>query len=128
MAASEGVTSVEPDPRPALALQDEGWQVAGTRCAACGHPSIERGPRCAACRCAVNPVWFGPSGTVWSWTTVRIAAPGREPPYTLAYVDLVDGPRILAHVDGALEATAIGAPVRIVGRTPLGDTLVEVGM
>lgn len=127
MTAGGGGTSVEPDPRPALALQDAGWQVAGTRCTACGHPSVERGPRCAVCGCTVDPAWFGPSGTVWSWTTVRIASTGREPPYTLAYIDLVDGPRILAHVDGALDLAAVDAPVRIIGHTSLGDTLVEVG-
>lgn len=68
---------------------------------------------------------FGPEGTVWSSTVVRIPVPGRAPPYALVYVDLDDGPRVLAHHDGA-DAAPIGARVRLLEAAPDGDVRVEV--
>lgn len=62
---------------------------------------------------------FGPEGVVWSATVVRVPLPGRAPPYGLAYVDLDDGPRVLAHVQG--ETVPIGARVRLRGVTRHGD-------
>ncbi len=64
---------------------------------------------------------------------VRVAVPGRTPPYGLAYVDLDDGPRILAHVadsrsadDDPIVRVAPGARVQLAGATELGDVLVTV--
>jgi hypothetical protein len=48
----------------------------------------------------------------------------RTGPYTLAYVDLDDGPRVLAHV--RTRPVAIGDRVRLRGHSPLGDPQVEV--
>lgn len=67
---------------------------------------------------------------------VRVPVPGRTPPYGLAYVDLDDGPRILAHVaddvadhgtvDGSpVERVAPGTRMRVSGSTDLGDVQVE---
>ena len=74
---------------------------------------------------------FGPSGTVWSSTVVRVPVPGRTPPYGLAYVDLDNGPRVLAHVadtgtDAGTERVPPGTRVTIVGETLDGDVLVAV--
>jgi uncharacterized OB-fold protein len=61
---------------------------------------------------------------------VRVPVPGRTPPYGLAYVDLDDGPRLLAHVhqpddDGADTARlAPGTRVSLIGATDVGDVLV----
>lgn len=57
-------------------------------------------------------------------TVLRVPVPGREPPYALAYIDLDDGPRILAHVDDTTEALAPGRRVLVAGSTPQGDPLV----
>jgi uncharacterized OB-fold protein len=38
-------------------------------------------------------------GVVYATTTIHVATPGHEAPYTLAYVDF-DGGRVLAPVDG----------------------------
>jgi uncharacterized OB-fold protein len=53
---------------------------------------------------------------------VRIPVPGRTPPYALAYVDLDDGPRVLAHADDPVD---IGARVRLAASRD-GDVRVEV--
>jgi uncharacterized OB-fold protein len=55
----------------------------------------------------------------------RVPLPGRDPPYVLAYVDLDDGPRVLAHVPGPAERVPVGSRVRVAGRSELGDLTVE---
>jgi len=116
-----------PDPRPAVAPDDTGvTRLHGARCTSCGHPLLVHPPRCARCLGPLAPARFGPAGTVWSSTVVRIGVPGRTPPYTLAYVDLVDGPRILAHVAGHTERVAVGTAVRLVPSSREGDLVVEV--
>ncbi|HEX8754087.1 MAG TPA: OB-fold domain-containing protein, partial [Solirubrobacterales bacterium] len=69
------------------------------------------------------PALCGPLGTVWAATVVRIPVPGREPPYGLAYVDLEDGPRVLAHAPGE-EPLAVGSAVRLGPLGPAGDLTV----
>jgi len=93
-------------------------RVAGLRCSACRYPVVGSAPHCPVCRGSLETGLFGPEGTVWSHTTVRVAVSGREPPYTLAYVDLDDGPRILAHAAGPVE---VGDRVRLTGTTADGD-------
>ena len=86
----------------------------GARCSACGHALALRVARCTRCRAAaLEAARFGPDGTVWSTTTLHVAGGGRTAPYTLAYVDLDDGPRVLAHVAGG--RVAVGARVRLAG-------------
>jgi len=100
------------DPRPQLANRDGSAVVSGVRCTACSLPVAFSRPRCPACHGEVVPAQFGPTGVVWSATVVRIATPGREPPYALAYVDLDDGPRVLAHLSGD-HAPDVGTRVRL---------------
>lgn len=114
-----------PDPRPRLLPRGDAAVVAGVRCTACGLPVAFARPRCPACRGPVEPAEFGPGGTVWSATVVRIPVPGREPPYALAYVDLDDGPRVLAHLPGT-EAPDVGTRVRLTGPSPDPDLRAEV--
>ncbi|MBC9734312.1 OB-fold domain-containing protein [Nocardioides sp. zg-578] len=82
-------------------------------------------PVCAACAGPVAEARFGPRGVVWSSTVVRIPVGDRTPPYALAYVDLDEGPRILAHVAGEPVAAAVGSTVRLVAPVD-GDVVVEV--
>ena len=114
------------DPRPEIHRTAEGdWVVVGRRCRTCAEPVAYAWPRCPACGAEVEPAHFGPRGTVWSSTVVRIAVPGHTPPYSLAYVDLEDGPRVLAHVPGE-EPAPIDARVRLTGASDAGDLQVEV--
>ena len=111
------------DPRP----QVRDHVVQGSRCANCGYQMAVQPPRCPVCsEEPMEVAEFGPGGTVFASTVLRIPVPGRTPPYRLAYVDLDDGPRILAHATGADDGPLVpGARVRIVGRTDDGDPLVE---
>ncbi|WP_255411489.1 Zn-ribbon domain-containing OB-fold protein [Georgenia sp. SYP-B2076] len=114
-----------PEPRPATAV-DAGGQVrlAGWRCTRCVHPLALRAPWCPLCRGDLREHDFGPHGTVWSSTVVRVPLPGREPPYALAYVDLDDGPRVLGHLSSP-HRLPVGAAVTLRGSSALGDLLFD---
>lgn len=114
--ADEAATA---DPRPRFAPDG---RLLGGRCRTCGYSVAAPVRRCPACReDAVEPAVFGPRGTVWSSTTLHVATPVRRAPYALAYVDLDDGPRILAHADAA---PPIGGAVVLDGTTADGDVRV----
>lgn len=78
---------------------------------------------CPRCLGACDPRSFGPGGVVWASATVHLRVGDRTPPFTLAYVDLDDGPRILATVQPSVELLA-GVRVRIIGTDVHGDILV----
>lgn len=110
------------DPRPDAT--PEGLK--GGRCVACGYPMLYRPPLCPACgRSTVEAATFGPAGTVWSSTVLRVRVADRKPPAVLAYVDFDGGPRALVHVGGTGDQPLLpGARVRLLGRDDRGDPLV----
>ena len=108
------------DPRP----QIRGQAVVGARCAACRYPTAPAAPWCPACQHGeLIPAEFGPGGTVWSSTLVQIPVGRWKPPYALAYVDLDDGPRVMAHLEVA-KLQPVGSRVRIIGSDEGGDLIV----
>jgi uncharacterized OB-fold protein len=120
-----GATETLPraDPRPAV----EGDVLVGARCVACGHAHAVRLRRCSRCGDELEEARFGPDGTVWATTTLHVASGPRAAPYTLAYIDLDDGPRVLAHVkDGPELKLQVAERARLAGRTAHGDPQVEV--
>jgi uncharacterized protein len=108
------------DPRPEV----RGERVIGARCRACGYPTAPAAPWCPSCQSRdLEPVEFGPGGTVWSSTLVHIPVGRWKPPYALAYIDLDDGPRVLAHLQDPTTVRA-GTRVHIVGGDD-GDLIVS---
>jgi uncharacterized OB-fold protein len=98
------------------------------RCTACGEASWYPRPICPLCHSA-ETVWERASGhaTVYSFSVVRRGggAYAKRAPYILAYVDLVEGPRLMTNiVDCAPEDIAIGQEVAMIfHRTPGGTAL-----
>lgn len=62
-------------------------------------------------RGADRPEFVG--GRLYTWSTVYVSA-SRPVPYTLGYVDLDDGLRVLARLDGDPGALRMDGPVRLV--------------
>lgn len=87
-----GLADPSHDPRPRVEATDASVQVIGVRCPAWGWGSAVQDVACSACGGDTEPARFGPTGTVWSWTVVRIPVADLEAPYALAFVDLDDGP------------------------------------
>lgn len=109
------------DSRPVLA----DGRVAGVRCVECRYPSPQGGqPWCPVCYSKLDIASFEPTGTVWSSSTVGIPVGNRRPPFALAYVDLDDGPRVLAHLATG-GSVPIGTRVAITGVDD-GDLVVDV--
>lgn len=111
---------VPADPRPTV----DGQHISGVQCEECGRASAFVDARCRRCQGAVRAAQFGLGGTVWASTTVHLTVDHREPPFTVAYVDLDNGPRVLALVSGE-QSVPPHTRVNLVGEVQ-GDLLVEV--
>lgn len=68
-----------------------------TRCWALAYPCHEVCHRCGGGDTA--PAAIGGTGVLYSWSTVHVSS-ARATPYTLGYVDLADGVRVLALIEG----------------------------
>lgn len=97
----------------------------GMRCDDCGYAVAFWRPRCPLCKGRLAETRFGPEGIVWSATVVHVPIADQMPPYGLAYVDLDNGPRILAHTISTARPLAVGTRVRLVGTTGQSDMRVE---
>jgi uncharacterized OB-fold protein len=115
-----------PDPRPVVVAANGEPRIQGMSCVSCGYPTFGAVERCPVCRGVSEPAQFGPGGTVFAATVLRVPVPGRTPPYALAYVDLDAGPRILAHVDRTDSAPNPRDRVQLIGTTSEGDPLVTL--
>ena len=116
-----------PGPRPAIAPGAGGTQLLGGRCVACGLPNPTTAPRCPRCGGSTTHAVFGPDGVVWATSTIHVASGDRDTAYTVAYVDIDDGPRLLAHVVGGPDLSLrIGERVRLVELSEHADPQVEV--
>ena len=115
------------DPRPEFVKEGERYLLVGGRCRSCGLASAYVPPICPCGQAGqVESCGFGPGGTVFSSTVLHIPVSERPPPTCLAYVDVDDGPRILAHVELALGVAPLpGDQVFLAGRNSLGDPIVK---
>lgn len=108
------------DPRPVL----DGDAVLGVRCGTCRYPVAQTGvPWCPACYDPVALARFAAAGTVWSSTVITIPVGPLRPPFSLAYLDLDDGPRILVRL-AEPGVVPIGTRLRIT-RAEGGDLIAE---
>ncbi len=91
-------------------------RLTGIRCASCGELAIPPKELCPGCQQRVwEPVPLGGTGTVVSFTVIRVAPRGRaaETPYAVAVVKLEEGVSLLGRVvDIPLEALKAGLPVK----------------
>jgi uncharacterized protein len=60
----------------------------------------------------MDPISFGPSGTLYAYATVHVSS-SRPTPYTLGYVDFDNGIRVLAIVEAGDTPLACDAPVEL---------------
>ncbi|MEO6504779.1 MAG: OB-fold domain-containing protein [Terrimesophilobacter sp.] len=113
--------------RPVVVQRGSTWLILGARCPNCHQSYGIKVYRCSVCSSVVEEQLFGPRGTIWSHTTIAIPVPDRESPYTIAYVDLDDGPRVLAIVPN-IEASRVGVGARVTlsGMTTTSDPLVAL--
>lgn len=92
----------------------DGRLLAGSECTACGTRMAGAREVCSTCTSqALETVGLGPDGVLYSFTTIHVS-PTSANPYTLGYVDLAQGARVLAPLEGPLDTLSCGQPVRLV--------------
>lgn len=71
-----------------------------SRCTSCRTEHFPPKPSCPDCSSsAVESLVLPRTGTLHSWTTVRIPAPGIEAPFLLGEVDLPNGIRVVGRLE-----------------------------
>jgi uncharacterized OB-fold protein len=85
-------------------------------CAECGYRRWPPGPLCPECQ-AEGGTWtqVRPSGVLWSVATYHRAldrAFAQDVPYSVALVELDDGPRMYGRISGDPETLVLDAPVQ----------------
>jgi uncharacterized OB-fold protein len=90
-------------------------RLAAGKCKSCGALSFPRSQVCPACLSdEIGETHLASEGVLYSFATVHQAPRNWIVPYHLGYVDLTDGIRVLAHIDGE---PVIGGKVRLgIGR------------
>lgn len=94
-------------------------RLAGSRCASCGETALGQRSLCPNCgRETVTPLALGQRGVLWTYTVVRHRPPGNykgpEPfiPFGLGLVELPEGLRVMATIEGHVENFKIGQALR----------------
>jgi uncharacterized OB-fold protein len=86
------------------------------RCARCGIPAFPPPVICGSCGAVVATEWFVASGhgTIWSFAVFHRTYLAAHPaPYTVAVVELAEGPKLISNIVGAEPGTVrVGLPVR----------------
>ena len=106
-------------------------RLTGIRCGECGELAIPPKEFCPACHeRAWSPVPLGGTGTIASFTVIRVAPRGHtaDVPYAVAVVRLREGVSLIGRVvDIPLDSLAVGMPVRFRPLVSAEHTLVGVG-
>ena len=92
------------------------YNLIGSKCQKCSHVMFPSRGACSEClSIQLEPHKFKPEGKVISHTTVHIPQTGfeHEVPYTLAIIELAEGPRLTAEIVEAEEKDIkIGSKVK----------------
>lgn len=87
----------------------------GSRCDDCGAVSWPSRAICHRCGLpAMRETVFSSEGQLLTYTTVWVARPGIEPPYTIGQVSLDEGPLVFGHVRGLVDGMKVPARVQLV--------------
>jgi uncharacterized OB-fold protein len=93
----------------------DGPYLNGARCSSCGHTTLEVRRICPSCwakgKMEVAPI--GREGFLYTYTVIHQAPAGFEAPIAVGYVDLPEGIRVFAHLDGSPETLKIGGKVAL---------------
>ena len=92
----------------------------GSKCEHCAEVSIGTNPVCLNCGSdRIRPIELSTEGELWTYTIVRHKPPGEylgpEPfqPFALGLVELPEGLRIMAPLEGDVDAFQIGARLQL---------------
>lgn len=94
-------------------MASEGPRLIGCRCDACGTLSFPKRSVCFSCGNRVlSEELLTPQGRLYSYTVVHVSS-SRPVPYTIGYIDLDDGVRLLATISGETDALRPDMPMTL---------------
>nr|ACL11820.1 hypothetical protein [Mycolicibacterium brisbanense] len=85
----------------------------GGGCADCGAAAFPCPELCPNCLIPMAPRLLGRRGVLYTYSAIHSGPAGRNTPYTVGYVDLPDGARVFAHIDGPAAALEPDMAVQI---------------
>lgn len=86
-------------------------QFKGGKCESCGALSVPRKFICHACNAnIIDQVLIPATGNLYSYTTLHVSAT-LATPYTLGYIDLESGVRVLGHIASPADRLGCDVPV-----------------
>ena len=98
----------------------EGIRLLGSKCGACAEVSFGTNPVCLNCGGTdINSVRLSPEGILWTFTVVHHQPPGdyRGPkpfvPFGLGLIELPDGIRVMAPLEGDVNSFHVGAKMQL---------------
>lgn len=93
-------------------------RLTGGKCKSCGALNFPKRHVCAECLgVEIEDTDLASEGTLYSYSVVHQAPKGWDLPYVIGYVDLTDGIRVLAHIEGAPDTLRMDGKMRLgVGR------------
>jgi uncharacterized OB-fold protein len=110
-----------PEPTPETAHFWEGTRAGELRlqrCTACAATYFPPRPFCPHCASGAVEVFAASGrGRLYSYIISHLAAPGFEPPYFIAVVELEEGPRLLSNLVGVApdsSTLALDMPLEVV--------------
>ena len=106
-------------------VTEAGTRLIGSQCSGCGRFVFPSWSTCATCETPTQAVFLAPSGSLYSYTVVRIKPPFDLPaPYAVGYVHLPENNlRVFGLLDPhSIAQYQIGLPMRITCGT-LGSDL-----
>ncbi len=101
---------------PGLGGEDDaGPYLQGGVCESCGHVVLGTRMLCPACWAAdsIVPTPIGRTGRLYTRTTIHALPSGFDTPYIVGYVDLPEGIRVFAHLEGGNRSPEIGDVVEL---------------
>jgi uncharacterized OB-fold protein len=84
-----------------IEVTGDGPRLVAGKCGACGALSFPKAEVCSQCLSQdLSTAHLSTEGRLYSFAVVHQAPKGWTVPYTLGYVDLPEGIRVLAHIEG----------------------------
>jgi uncharacterized OB-fold protein len=97
-----------------LVSAEDGYALLGCECCQCGRKFFPRRIVCLGCSSReLRDVSLGRYGRLYSFSTVHVSS-SRATPYTIGYVDLDEGVRLLATVAGEAGELSPNVLVRLI--------------
>lgn len=93
-------------------------RLVASRCPDCGDVRVPRREFCVNDAGACEPIMLSGAGTIYEAVLVTVPPSGFAGPFWSGYIDLAEGPRVFAQIDGSGggRPPEHGDPVRMVAR------------